>query len=221
LVDDWAIDAVYSGSQKCLSCVPGLSPVSYSDAVIDRVKARKDKAQVQSWFMDLNLVLDYWGETARTYHHTAPINSLFALHESLVMLQEEGLEQAWSRHRLHHEAFKAGIEAMGLEFLVNPANRLPQMNAVKVPASFAPGVEGQLRKRLLADYSMEIGAGLGPLAGKIWRFGLMGQSCSRANVMSCLGALTCELPEFGVQVKMGDAEQAALDVYNRAAHQHA
>jgi alanine-glyoxylate transaminase/serine-glyoxylate transaminase/serine-pyruvate transaminase len=221
LVDEWAIDAVYSGSQKCLSCVPGLSPVSYSDAVIDRVKARKDKAQVQSWFMDLNLVLDYWGETARTYHHTAPINSLFALHESLVMLQEESLEQSWARHRLHHEAFKAGIEAMGLKFLVHPDYRLPQMNAVNVPESFEPGVEAQLRKRLLADYSMEIGAGLGPLAGKIWRFGLMGQSCSRANVMSCLGALTCELPEFGVHVKMGDAEQAALNVYNKAAQHQA
>ena len=217
LVDAWRIDAVYSGSQKRLSCVPGLSPVSYSDAVIERVRKRKDRAKVQSWFMDLNLVLEYWGETTRTYHHTAPINSLFALHESLVMLQEEGLERAWARHRLHHEAFKAGIEAMGLEFLVAPEHRLPQMNAVKVPASFAPGVEAQLRKRLLADYSMEIGAGLGPLAGRIWRFGLMGWSCSRANVMSCLGALTCELPEYGMPVKMGAAEQAALDVYNRAA----
>jgi alanine-glyoxylate transaminase/serine-glyoxylate transaminase/serine-pyruvate transaminase len=218
LADAWGIDAVYSGSQKCLSCVPGLSPVSYSDAVIERVRQRKDRARVQSWFMDLNLVLEYWGETARTYHHTAPINSLFALHESMVMLLEEGLERSWARHRLHHEAFKAGIEAMGLEFLVAPQYRLPQMNAVKVPASFAPGAEAQLRKRLLADYSMEIGAGLGPLAGRIWRFGLMGWSCSRANVMSCLGALTCELPEYGMPVKMGAAEQAALDVYNRAAN---
>lgn len=110
---------------------------------------------------------------------------------------------------------------MGLKFLVHPDYRLPQMNAVNVPESFEPGVEAQLRKRLLADYSMEIGAGLGPLAGKIWRFGLMGQSCSRANVMSCLGALTCELPEFGVHVKMGDAEQAALNVYNKAAQHQA
>jgi alanine-glyoxylate transaminase/serine-glyoxylate transaminase/serine-pyruvate transaminase len=211
-VDEWDIDAIYSGSQKCLSCVPGLSPVSYNDAVIERVKLRKDKNRVQSWFMDLNLVLGYWGETTRTYHHTAPINSLFALHEALLLLKEEGLENSWARHMRHHLALKAGLEAMGLEFLVKEAHRLPQMNAIKIPESLQKS-EAEVRKRLLNEFNIEIGAGLGPLAGKIWRFGLMGYSCKPENVMLCLSALGSVLMDMGHPVKVGQAEAAAHSAY--------
>jgi len=211
-VDEWDIDAIYSGSQKCLSCVPGLSPVSYNDAVIEKVKLRRDKNRVQSWFMDLNLVLGYWGETTRTYHHTAPINSLFALHESLLLLREEGLENAWARHHRHHMALKAGLEAMGLSFLVKEAYRLPQMNAVLIPES-VQAKEAQVRKTLLNEFNIEIGAGLGPLAGKIWRIGLMGYSCKPENVMLCLSALGSVLADMGYQVKVGEAEAAAHQAY--------
>jgi alanine-glyoxylate transaminase/serine-glyoxylate transaminase/serine-pyruvate transaminase len=212
LVDEWQIDAIYSGSQKCLSCVPGLSPVSYNDAVIERVKKRTGKSRVQSWFMDLNLVLGYWGETTRTYHHTAPINSLFALHESLLLLKEEGLENAWARHHRHHMALKAGMEAMGLSFLVKEQYRLPQMNAIRIPESIAAR-EGEVRKTLLNEFNIEIGAGLGPLAGKIWRVGLMGYSCKPENVMLCLSALGSVLADMGQPVKVGEAEAAAHSAY--------
>ena len=167
-VDEWKIDAIYSGSQKCLSCPPGLSPVSFSEHVVELVKNRKTK--VQSWFMDLNLLLGYWG-TTRTYHHTAPTNALYALHESLVMLYEEGLEHAWARHQRNHKALKAGLETFGTKFLVEEKYRLPQLNSVYIPTGVD---EKEVRRRLLAEYNLEIGAGLGDFAGKIWRFGLMG-----------------------------------------------
>ena len=208
MVDAWGVDAIYSGSQKCLSCTPGLSPVSFSEAVIERVKNRKQKSQ--SWFMDLDLVLGYWGNTNRTYHHTAPINSLFALHESLLMVREEGLEESWARHRRHHEAFKAGLEAMGLEFLVKAEHRLPQLNAIKVPQGVD---EAGVRRTLLQEFNLEIGAGLGPLAGKIWRFGLMGYSAKSSNVMMCLSALGSVLMDMGYPVKVGVAEAAAHQKY--------
>lgn len=213
LTDEWGIDAIYSGSQKCLSCTPGLSPVSFSDAAIARVKARKTK--VRSWFMDLNLVMAYWGETQRTYHHTAPGNSLYALHEALLLLREEGLERVWARHQRHHLAIKAGLEAMGLKFVVKEGARLPQMNAVHVPEGVA---EAEVRKRLLAEFNLEIGAGLGPLAGKIWRFGLMGYSCKAENVMLSLSALGSVLSDLGYPVEVGQAEAAAHHAY---ASQHA
>jgi len=185
MVDEWGLDAVYSGSQKCLSCTPGLSPVTFSERAIETVKNRKTK--VRSWFMDLNLVLGYWGGSAkRTYHHTAPINPLYGLHEALVMLKEEGLEQAWARHRQNHEALKAGVEALGLQFLVKEQDRLPQLNAVTLPAGLD---EAAARARLLKEYNLEIGAGLGDLAGKVWRIGLMGYSSRPANVELCLRAL--------------------------------
>jgi len=212
-VDEWGIDAVYSGSQKCLSCTPGLSPVSFSERVVDRVKSRKEK--VHSWFMDLNLILGYWGATTRTYHHTAPINGLFALHEALLLVREEGLENAWARHQRHHLALKAGLEAMGLQFLVREGSRLPQMNAVLVPEGVN---EAEVRKRLLLEFNLEIGAGLGPLAGKIWRFGLMGYSCKPENVMLCLSALGSVLSDMGYAVEVGMAEGAAHQSY---ASQHA
>jgi alanine-glyoxylate transaminase/serine-glyoxylate transaminase/serine-pyruvate transaminase len=209
LLDAWGIDATYSGSQKCLSCTPGLSPVSFSPRAVEKIKARKTK--VQSWFMDLNLVLEYWGgSTKRTYHHTAPVNSLYALHESLVMLAEEGLEKAWARHRNNHLALKAGLESMGLKFVVREDARLPQLNAVYVPEGVA---DAEVRGRLLAEYNLEIGAGLGPLAGKVWRLGLMGYSSRPENVLLCLNALESVLASGGYAVKQGGAEAAAKAAY--------
>lgn len=206
-VDEWKIDAIYSGSQKCLSCPPGLSPVSFSEHVVELVKNRKTK--VQSWFMDLNLVLGYWG-TTRTYHHTAPTNALYALHESLVMLYEEGLEHAWARHQRNHKALKAGLETFGTKFLVEEKYRLPQLNSVYIPTGVD---EKEVRRRLLAEYNLEIGAGLGDFAGKIWRFGLMGYSSKIENVMFCLNALETVFANMGKKIEIGVAEAAAYRVY--------
>jgi alanine-glyoxylate transaminase / serine-glyoxylate transaminase / serine-pyruvate transaminase len=184
-VDDWGIDAIYSGTQKCLSCVPGLSPVSFSERALEKVRNRKTK--VPSWFMDLNLVMAYWGSgQKRAYHHTAPVNALYALHESLVMLMEEGLEAAWERHARNHQLLKAGIESMGMSFVVNEADRLPQLNSVWIPEGID---DATVRSRLLNEYNLEIGAGLGGLAGKVWRIGLMGQSSKPEKVLFCLAAL--------------------------------
>lgn len=189
LIDQWGVDAAYSGSQKCLSCTPGLSPVTFSERALDKVRARK--TPVQSWFMDLNLVLGYWsGEGKRTYHHTAPINPLYGLHEALLILAEEGLEASWARHRAMHETLKAGLADLGLELIVPEAERLPQLNSVGLPA----GVDdAAARARLLNEFNLEIGAGLGALAGKIWRIGLMGASARSENVEMCLKALKAVL----------------------------
>ena len=210
LVDEWNVDAIYSASQKCLSCTPGLSPVSFSERVVDHVKARKDK--IHSWFMDMNLLLGYWGETTRTYHHTAPTNSLYALHEALLILKEEGIENSWARHMRHHLALKAGLEAMGLKFLVKEGAGLPQMNAIHIPEAIRAR-EAEVRKTLLNEFNLEIGAGLGPLAGKIWRIGLMGYSCKPENVMLCLSALGSVLSDMGQPIHVGDAEAAAHGAY--------
>ncbi len=201
-VDDWGIDTIYSGTQKCLSCTPGISPVSFSDKAVAAVKARK--TPVQSWFLDLNLVMGYWGKNAkRAYHHTAPVNAMYALHESLVMLQNEGLENAWQRHYKNHLALRAGLEAMGLEFVVDEANRLPQLNSVTIPEG---ADDADVRSRLLNEFNLEIGAGLGALAGKVWRIGLMGHSSRAENIMLCLAALEAVL---GNKVKTGVALAAA------------
>ncbi len=204
-VDEWEVDAIYSGTQKCLSCTPGLSPVSFSARAVERIKARKTK--VQSWFLDLNLVMGYWGgSTKRTYHHTAPINALYGLHEALVMLQEEGLEAAWARHHRHHLALRAGIEALGLRFVVPETYRLPQLNAVTVP----DGVdEAEVRRRLLNEFNLEIGAGLGSLTGKVWRIGLMGHASTPKNVLFSLAALEKVLSDLKAPVIYGAALSAA------------
>ncbi|GGI80442.1 pyridoxal-phosphate-dependent aminotransferase family protein [Shewanella gelidii] len=188
-VDDWGIDAIYAGSQKCLSCVPGLSPVSFSPAAVEKLKARK--TPVQSWFLDQTLVMGYWsGEGKRSYHHTAPVNALYALHESLRLLAEEGLEQAWQRHQQMHLLLRQGLEKLGLQFVVNEGDRLPQLNAVYIP----DGVnDAAVRQQLLQKYNLEIGAGLGALAGKAWRIGLMGYGARRENVALCLRALEEQL----------------------------
>lgn len=184
-VDDWKIDAIYSGTQKCLSCTPGLSPVSFSEAALDKVKNRKTK--VSSWFLDLNLVMGYWdGNNGRSYHHTAPVNSLYGLHESLVMLKEEGIENSWTRHQSNHELLRDGLEEMGISFVVDKKYRLPQLNTVWIPEGID---DAKVRSTLLSTYNLEIGAGLGALAGKVWRIGLMGSSSSESNVLFCLSAL--------------------------------
>jgi alanine-glyoxylate transaminase/serine-glyoxylate transaminase/serine-pyruvate transaminase len=208
-VDDWGIDAIYSGTQKCLSCTPGLSPVSFSERALEKIKSRSKP--VQSWFLDLNLVMGYWGQGAkRAYHHTAPINALYALHESLVILKEEGLENAWARHRKHHLALRAGLEAMGIEFLVDEAVRLPQLNSVKIPDG---ADDAAVRKQLLDQYQLEIGAGLGDFAGKVWRIGLMGYACNQKNVLTCLGALESVLAGQGASINTGAALPAAMSAY--------
>ena len=203
-VDEWDLDAVYSGSQKCLSCAPGLSPVTFSDRAVEKIKKRKTK--VQSWFFDLNLVMGYWGSGKRAYHHTAPINLLYGLHEALAMLQEEGLENSWARHRHQHLALRSGIEAMGLSFLVKESARLPQLNAIMVPEGVDEAI---LRSRLLNEYNLEIGAGLGAPAGQIVRIGLMGYGANMKNVMYCLEALEAVLADMRAPIQTGVAMNAA------------
>ena len=208
-VSEWGLDAVYSGTQKCLSCTPGLSPVTFSERALERVRNRRQK--VQSWFLDLNLVLGYWsGDGKRAYHHTAPINALYGLHEALVVLEEEGIENAWARHERNHRALRAGFEAMGLSFVVPEEARLPQLNAVTIPE----GVDdAAVRSRLLEEYNLEIGAGLGALAGKVWRVGLMGHASNRTNVLFCLGALDAVLTDMGAPIESGVAVAAAREAY--------
>ncbi len=207
-VDAWGIDAIYSGTQKCLSCTPGLSPVSFSQRAQEKIKNRKTK--VQSWFLDLNLVMGYWGgSTKRAYHHTAPINALYGLHEALVMLQDEGLENSWARHQKNHLALRAGLEAMGLQFVVPVAERLPQLNALTIPE----GVDdAAVRTTLLNDYQLEIGAGLGLMSGKAWRIGLMGYTSNPSNVLICLGALDDVLGRMNAPIQRGVAVAAAHKV---------
>lgn len=183
-VDEWGIDAVYSGTQKCLSVPPGLAPVSFSDAAVETMERRKRK--VQSWYLDLSLIRNYWGGATRAYHHTAPISMNYALYEGLRLIFEEGLEARFARHRRHHELLREGLEAMGFEFLVEAPYRLPMLNAVKVPKGVD---EAALRRRLLNDYNIEIGAGLGEFAGKLWRIGLMGCSSTENHVNMLLAAL--------------------------------
>ncbi|MDZ7747981.1 MAG: alanine--glyoxylate aminotransferase family protein [Halofilum sp. (in: g-proteobacteria)] len=210
-VDGWGIDAIYSGSQKCLSCTPGLAPVSFSERALERVRNRT--RPVQSWFLDLNLVMGYWGDGAatgkRAYHHTAPVNALYGLHEALVMLSEEGIENAWARHRHMHQALRDGLEAMGLAFVVDPDHRLPQLNAVWAPAGIE---EAQVRARLLNEFNLEIGAGLGDFAGRVWRIGLMGYGARRENVLLCLNALEAVLGDMGAPIERGAATAAAQRV---------
>lgn len=182
-VDRNGIDVCYSGTQKCLGAPPGLAPITFSERALDRIRARKSK--VQSWYLDITMVEKYWGSD-RTYHHTAPISMNYALHEALRIVCDEGLEARWRRHELNHRALVAGVEAMGLVMNVAPEHRLWSLNAVRVPA----GVDdARVRGRLLNDSNIEIGGGLGPLKGKIWRIGLMGSGSSRENVLLVLEAL--------------------------------
>jgi alanine-glyoxylate transaminase/serine-glyoxylate transaminase/serine-pyruvate transaminase len=210
-VDGWGVDAIYSGTQKCLSCAPGLSPISFSERAVAKIRARK--SSVQSWFLDMNLVMAYWGAgEKRSYHHTAPVNGLYGLHESLLILHEEGLNEAWQRHLTQHLALRAGLEALGLHFLVDEEARLPQLNAVRVPEGVD---EAKVRAMLLSNFGIEIGAGLGVLAGKVWRIGLMGFSAKRENVLRLLGAVESTLIALGYPVPAGQAVLAAMQSYDK------
>ncbi len=206
-IDSWGIDAAYSGSQKCLSIPPGLSPVTMSPNAVKKISQRKQK--VQSWFLDANLLTGYWGKSdtsTRSYHHTAPINSLYGMHEGLILLQEEGLSASFERHQKMHLALVAGIEAIGLKMLVSENARLPQLNSIVIPESVD---EARVRKILLEEHQLEIGAGLGPLAGKIWRIGLMGYTARKENVLYCLDALENVLAKLDAPIEKNQAVAAA------------
>jgi alanine-glyoxylate transaminase / serine-glyoxylate transaminase / serine-pyruvate transaminase len=182
-VDGWHVDVCYSGTQKCLSCPPGLSPITFSAAAEKAMAGRKTKTR--SWYLDMNMVRQYWG-SERLYHHTAPINMNYALHEALKIVLEEGLQARWERHMFHHKALKAGLEAMGVRYLAHPLYQLPMLNAVASPEGIE---EATVRKRLLDDYSIEIGGGLGAFKGKAWRIGLMGESATKRHVAALLTSL--------------------------------
>lgn len=183
-VDEWDIDAIYTGTQKCLSAPPGLSPVSFSSRAVEVLDNRKTK--VQSWFLDLTLVKNYWAGAKRAYHHTAPVSAVYGLHEAYRIVLEEGLETRFARHQRNHELLKDGLEALGFTFLVDEAYRLAMLNAVKIPTGID---EAKVRSRLLHEYNIEVGSGLGAFAGKIWRIGLMGESSSPNHVNVLLSAL--------------------------------
>jgi alanine-glyoxylate transaminase/serine-glyoxylate transaminase/serine-pyruvate transaminase len=209
-VDDWQIDAVYSCSQKGLSCPPGLSPVSFSPRAVEVFSNRKKK--VQSWYLDVNLVEHYW-DSDRFYHHTGPISMIYALYEGLRLVLEEGLEQRWTRHRRNHEALRAGLKALGLHYTASESHQLPQLNAVRIPS----GVEDvAVRKRLLTEFGIEIGGGLGEFKGKAWRIGLMGYNSRPDVVLMFLGALEQCLTMQGVKAQPGCGVAAANRVYREA-----
>ncbi len=209
-IDGWGIDAVYSGTQKCLSCPPGLAPVSFGPRAVEVIQNRKTK--VQSWYLDMTMIMRYWGGGDRFYHHTAPISMNYALRESLALVVEEGLEARFARHRLNHEALKAGLEAMGISYIPDEAHRLPQLNCIAIPE----GVDDlTVRKRLLAQWGIEIGGGLGALKGKAWRIGLMGHSSRPVNVTLVLAALETCLRDFHVAIEPGAALAASAEVYGR------
>ena len=201
----WDADVIYSGTQKCLSAPPGLSPIAISRRAQAAISGRKEK--VRNWLLDFSLLMAYWGgEAGRTYHHTAPVNALYGLHESLVALFEEGVQASIVRHAAMHEALAAGVEAAGLSFLVEEKARLPQLNTVIVP----DGVdEAALRAHVLAHWDLEIGAGLGPLKGKVWRIGLMGASATAWHVRLCLTALGEALAAQGFAFDSAKALAAA------------
>lgn len=209
-IDKWQVDAVYSGTQKCLGCPPGLAPVSFSDRAVEKILKRQKK--VQSWYLDISMLANYWGSD-RVYHHTAPINMTYALHESLRIVLEEGLEACFARHRRNHLALKAGLAALGIEYATQAGHELPQLNAVRIPN----GVDDvPVRKALLERFGIEIGAGLGAFKGKVWRIGLMGYSSRQTNVLLLLAALEQLLAEQGHKFEHGAAIAAANQAYTSA-----
>lgn len=205
-VDEWQIDATYSGTQKCLSCPPGLSPVSFSENAFSIINDRKHK--IQSWYLDVQLLRDYWGKE-RFYHHTAPISMVYALREALRLVLEEGLENRFARHKLHSKALVAGLEAMGLKMVVSEDYRLPELNAVYIPKEID---DLTVRRALLSEYGIEIGGGLGKSKGKVWRIGLMGYTSKKENVMLFLSALEDILTYLGYKTNERGII-AAADVY--------
>ncbi|HUY34252.1 MAG TPA: alanine--glyoxylate aminotransferase family protein [Pirellulales bacterium] len=206
-VDRWNIDAIYSGSQKCLSCPPGLAPVSFNDRTLEMILKRKTK--VQSWYLDIAMLAKYWGEE-RVYHHTAPINMTYGLYEALRLIHEEGLEPCFTRHALNHRALAAGLAAIGIPYAAQEGHRLPMLNAVLVPA----GVDdAKARRGLLERFGIEIGGGLGDFKGKAWRIGLMGHGSRQNNVLLVLSALEQLLAEQGHRFDAGASVAAANEVY--------
>jgi alanine-glyoxylate transaminase / serine-glyoxylate transaminase / serine-pyruvate transaminase len=204
-VDEWNIDLCYSGTQKCLSCPPGLAPVTLSERAVEVLRQRTHK--VQSWYLDLSMLEKYWGEE-RVYHHTAPISMNYALREALLLVHEEGLESRWQRHLANHQALVRGVEAMGLEMAVAPEFRLPSLNTIKIPE----GVDDpQVRGHLLKAFNLEIGGGLGDFKGKVWRVGLMGHSSTRENVAYLLMALGDAMRQQGTSLDVGAGVKAALE----------
>ena len=182
-VDRWNIDAIYSGTQKCLSCPPGLSPISLSTRAMEAIRSRKEK--VRSWYLDIAMIADYWGQD-RKYHHTPPVNMIYALHEALRVVHEEGLEACFARHLQNHELLKKGLSAQGITYAAEEGHQLPQLNAVRVPEGID---EAAVRRALVERYGIEIGGGLGALKGKAWRIGLMGYSSRKSNVLALLAAI--------------------------------
>jgi alanine-glyoxylate transaminase/serine-glyoxylate transaminase/serine-pyruvate transaminase len=204
-VDGWQIDACYSGSQKCLSCPPGLAPVTFNPAAIKVIENRKTK--VQSWYLDLTMIRQYWG-SERLYHHTAPINLNYALLEALKIVREEGLENRWARHLANHQILKAGLSAIGINYVAQPGHELPMLNAVSVPAGID---DTTIRKQLLNEFGIEIGGGLGVFKGKVWRIGLMGSASTRSNVLLFLSALEKCLLDQGIKFDRGASIAAAAE----------
>ncbi len=206
-VDAWGIDAVYSCTQKGLSCPPGLAPVTFSPRAYEAIRKRKTK--VQSWYFDISLLSHYW-DADRFYHHTAPITMIYAIREGMRLVLEEGLEARWARHQRHHRALKAGLTALGLQYAAVEGHQLPQLNAVRIPA----GVDDlAVRKKLLADFGIEIGGGLGDFKGKVWRIGLMGHNARANVVLLVLSALEQCLAAQGVKVAPGAGVAAANAIY--------
>jgi alanine-glyoxylate transaminase/serine-glyoxylate transaminase/serine-pyruvate transaminase len=209
-VDGWNIDAIYSGTQKCLSCPPGLAPISFNDRALQIILNRKTK--VQSWYLDVNMLANYWGQD-RVYHHTAPINMSYALYEALQVVHEEGLDSCFARHLLSHRALKAGLAAIGISYAAQEGHQLPMLNAVKIPDGID---DARVRGGLLNRFGIEIGAGLGAFKGKVWRIGLMGYGARPANVLLFLTALEQLLAEQGFSFTHGASIAAANGVYAKA-----
>jgi len=207
-VDGWGIDACYSGTQKCLSCPPGLAPVTFSDAALSAIENRRTK--VRSWYLDVSMIRRYWS-SERFYHHTAPINMSYALLEALRMIREEGLQRRWARHLANHKVLRAGLAAIGIEYLPEPGYELPMLNAVSIP----DGVDDTaVRKQLLSEFNIEIGGGLGAFKAKAWRIGLMGSTSTLSNVMLFLSALEKCLADQGVKFERGASIAAAIEQTN-------
>ncbi len=210
-VDAWNIDVCYSGTQKCLSCPPGLAPLTVGPRALEKLEKRASK--VPSWYLDLGMIVRYWTEGERVYHHTAPISMNYALHQALTLVLEEGLPARVARHRLNSRALVAGLEALEFRLFAQPGHRLPMLNSVWIP----DGVDdAALRRRLLESYNIEVGAGLGELAGKIWRIGLMGESSRRTSVFTFLAALEACLADAGGAGAVGRGIDAAASVYRQA-----
>jgi alanine-glyoxylate transaminase/serine-glyoxylate transaminase/serine-pyruvate transaminase len=208
-VDAWQIDVCYSGTQKCLSCPPGLAPLTVSERALASIRRRRTPCL--SWYLDATLVADYWAEGKRLYHHTAPISMLYGLHEALCLIEEEGLPDRFARHRLNSQALVAGLKEIGLTPLPADAHRLPTLNCITLPTSWD---EKDLRRRLLDDYGIEIGGGLGPLQGKVWRIGLMGESSTQANVLAVLDAIEAVTTEPSARNESSRAARAAKQLYS-------